>query len=315
MTLAQPEPANFKEAMASTNSPLWMKAMINEINSIQANGTIELVPRPPGCRPVGVHWLYQIKYKADRSVDCYKAHWVAKGYSQQYSINYKETYTPVMHIKHLWLALAYAALLRLSVHQVDVVTAFLQAELHEVIHVNQPEGFKSIEHPDYMCHLRRSLYSLKQALLAWNLTLNKHLLSQGFVPSEADPCLYVKGQGCEIMILAIYVDDCILIADVWNIPKLKKVLSNHFEIKDLGPIKSILRIEVICNEEQGTLCLQQQGHILTILEKLKMSDCMPNQTPLPVGLQLVKIDSTLVDCKQILYRSAIGKLLYIAIVS
>jgi hypothetical protein len=46
-----------------------------------------------------------------------------------------------------------------------------------------------------------------------------------------------------------------------------------------------------------------------------MSDCTPNQTPLPVGLQLVKIDSTPVDCKQILYRSAIGKLLYVAIAS
>jgi hypothetical protein len=213
-----------------------------------------------------VCWLYKIKYKANRSVDHYKAHWVAKGYSQQYSINYKETYTPIMHIKHLQLALTYAALLRLSVHQVDIIMAFLQAKLHKVIHIDQPEGFKSIKHPDYMCHLHHSLYSLKQAPLAWNLTLNKHLLSQGFIPSEADPCLYVKGQGHKIMILAIYVNDCILIADAWNIPKLKKVLSDHFEIKDLGPIKSILRIEVICNEEQGTLCLQQQGHILAILE-------------------------------------------------
>jgi hypothetical protein len=289
--------------------------MRDEINSIKSNGTIELVPRPAGCRPVGARWLYKIKYNADGSVDRYKARWVAKGYSQQHGVDYDETYAPVMRIEHLRLALAYAALLGLSIHQVDVVTALLQATLQEVVHVDQPEGFMSSAHPNYTCRLRRSLYGLKQAPLAWNRTLDVHLRACGFTPSESDPCFYVKGQGREIMIIAVYVDDCVLIADERNIPKLKAILSGRFKVKDLGPTRSILGIEVIRDEKQGTLCLRQRGHILAILETFQMTDSAPNQTPLPVGLQLLKIDATPDNCKKLPYRSAIGKLLYVAIAS
>jgi len=44
----------------------------------------------------------------------------------------------------------------------DVDNAFLQALLNEDIYISQAEGFQSKEHPDYVCHLIRALYGLKQ---------------------------------------------------------------------------------------------------------------------------------------------------------
>ncbi len=249
------KPTSFKEAMASPKNVHWLLAMQEEMQSIWDNNTMELVPLLPGCCTMGAQWLFKIKYKADGSVNKYKARWVAKGYSQQHGVDYDTTYAPVVRIEHLRLLLAYATALGLSVHQMDVVTAFLQAELKEVVYVDQPEGFKSPDKPNHICRLCRSLYGLKQAPLAWNQMLDKHLRASGFSPVESDPCVYVKGKGRDILIISVYVDDCLLIAADHNIGKLKSVLADCFKMKDLGPVHSIRGIEVICNEEAGTLHL------------------------------------------------------------
>lgn len=211
------------------------------------------------------------------------------------------------------MLLAYAAALGLAVHQADVVMAFLQADLCEVVHADQPEGFELAKYLTHVCWLIKSLYGQKQALLVWNIMIDQHLCDVGFVPTSADPCVYIKGQGCDIMIILIYIDDCLLIADNSNIPMLKWVLSNHFNMKDLSQVASILRIEVLHNEEAGSLCLHQHRHILSTLEAFHLTDSKPTQTPLPISLQLTKIDCTPDDCKDLPYRSAIGKLLYITL--
>ncbi|GMF51253.1 unnamed protein product [Phytophthora lilii] len=45
----------------------------------------------------------------------------------------------------------------------DVKTAFLNGLLDEDIYMVQPEGYTDEERPDYVCHLKRSLYGLKQS--------------------------------------------------------------------------------------------------------------------------------------------------------
>ena len=55
----------------------------------------------------------------------YKAHRVAKGYSQQYGLDYDETFRPVARFESLRTLLALAVQDGLYVHQMDVMTAFL----------------------------------------------------------------------------------------------------------------------------------------------------------------------------------------------
>jgi hypothetical protein len=55
--------------------------MMEEYASIRNNDIWEVVPRPEGKKVVGSKWIYKIKHATDGSVDKYKAHFVAKGFS------------------------------------------------------------------------------------------------------------------------------------------------------------------------------------------------------------------------------------------
>ena len=64
--------------------PRWKVIMNAEMKSLQKNETWELVDCPPGKKPVGCHWIYNVKYKENSSIERYKARLVAKGCTQTY---------------------------------------------------------------------------------------------------------------------------------------------------------------------------------------------------------------------------------------
>jgi len=213
------------------------------------------VPRPPGCKPVRAKWVYKVKLLANGSVECYKAHWVAKGYNQRFGIDYDQKFAPVMRMENLCTLLAIACILNLDVQQMDVDLAFLQAELKEEIYIDQPEGFEDEKHPEWVCLLLCSLYGLKQAPCEWNKMIDKHLCKFGFLPTAIDPCIYVKVEGCHPIYIAIYVDDCVIVAQSEHMSRIKRVLSDCFKMKDLGVAKSVLSLEVMHDWNRGTISI------------------------------------------------------------
>jgi hypothetical protein len=73
------EPASFVEA---EHSPSWRKAMMEEMDSIEENGTWSLIDLPPGRKLIVVKWVFKVKRDKHGAVSKHKAHLVIKGYAQ-----------------------------------------------------------------------------------------------------------------------------------------------------------------------------------------------------------------------------------------
>ena len=69
--------------------------MIEEMNSLDANGTCDLVHLLIGRKATGCKWVFSVKVNPNRSVALLKAHLVAKRYAQTYRVDYSNTFSPV----------------------------------------------------------------------------------------------------------------------------------------------------------------------------------------------------------------------------
>ena len=88
---------------------------------------------------------------------------MAKGYTQKKGEDFFDTYSHVARLTTIQVLLSLAASHDLLIHQMDVKTAFLNGELEEEIHTDQPDGFVANGQEGMVCKLLKSLYGLKQA--------------------------------------------------------------------------------------------------------------------------------------------------------
>nr|GEX53089.1 copia protein [Tanacetum cinerariifolium] len=85
--------------------------------------------------------------------------------------------------------LAYVARINMVVYQMDVKTAFLNANLWEEFYVSRPDGFVDTDDPNHVYKLKKALYGLKQALRTWYDMLSSFLISQDFSKGSLDPTI------------------------------------------------------------------------------------------------------------------------------
>ena len=126
----------------------------------------------------------------------------------------------------------------------DVQNAFLHGALHEEVYMLPPPGYRR-QGETMVCRLHKSLYRLKQASRSWFQRFSSTIQEVGFQQSHADYSLFTKVCGHSITVVLLYVDDMIIAGNNEEaISQLKQFLSGCFRIKDLGPLKYFLGVEV-----------------------------------------------------------------------
>ena len=301
------EPSSYAKA---SQHDCWIKAMQAELDALQSNETWRLTPLPPHKTAIGCRWIYKIKHRADGSIERYKARLVAKGYTQMEGLDYLDTFSPVAKLTTVRFLLAIAAMNNWHLRQLDVNNAFLHGELDEEVYMQVPPGL-TIQNPNLVCRLQRSLYGLKQASRQWFLKLSSLLTTHGFQKSQLDHSLFLRFTGSITTILLVYVDDIILTGNSSSeIQEIITILDQTFKIKDLGNLKYFLGLEVA--RSSNGIHLSQRKYTLDILSDSGMLGCRPNTTPMDYSTKLHTTAGTpLSDAESSSYRRLVGRLIYL----
>ena len=304
------DPLSVKEAKERSDWPKWKTAMDTEITQLTKRGTYKLVDLPPDRQAIASKWVYRIKRDHIGEITKHKARLVAKGCSQIPGIDFVETFAPVMRLETFRLLIVLATNLGLIIHVVDVVGAYLNGVLEEVIFMLQPPEYD--DGTGRVWQLLKPLYGLKQAGRAWNEELNQTFLKMNFTWLFSDQCIYIRHTDHDLLITSVHIDDMtILGSDIDAIAGMKAELGNYFTITDLGEAKQIVGLELERDLENGTLKIMQSQYIKRVLEKFGMIDSHPVSTPLDPNVKLIRTpDDEHHDIPE--YRSAIGSLMYAA---
>ena len=290
--------------------------MRDEIQSMRHNGVWELIELPDSHRPIGCKWVYKTKRDSKGKVEKFKARLVAKGFTQREGVDYEATFSPVSSKDSFRVIMALVAHFDMELHQMDVKTAFLNGDLNEEVYMMQPEGFVANDSGKLVCRLKKSIYGLKQASRQWYLKFHSVVASYGFVKNKVDQCIYCKVSGRKFIFLILYVDDILLASsDLGLLHETKRMLSNNFDMKDLGEASFVLGIEINRNRSYRLLGLSQRTYVDRILERFNMQQCKPGIAPVCKGdklslSQCPHSDIEKAQIKNVPYASALGSIMY-----
>lgn len=263
----------------------WLDAVDRELKSIEKNNTWKKVSKPNNTRILDTKWVFSYKGLEDKDEDKYKARLVVRGFAQEKDKNYDEIYSPVAKMITIRGLLIIGNQLKYYFQQLDVKTAFLNGTLTEDIYIFPPQGVHSKTNEVFK--LKKSLYGLKQSSKCWNDEINNFLLRIGFIRSENDHCLYILYNENKKVFLLIYVDDIILAGpDLTHINEVKNKLMKGFLMKDKGPLKHFLGLEILYDRENGILKIHQCRYIKSILKRFCMDNCKGTDLPIDPKLKI-----------------------------
>lgn len=287
--------------------------MQKELQELIKRETWEIVARPENVNTVDSRWVYKIKWSPDRSVIKLKSRLVARGFNQEYGVNYFDTYAPVVKNSSVRLLMSISAEIGMCVEQIDIRNAYVNSDLEDEVYMDPPEGLE-IDKSTSVLKLKKSLYGLRQSAHKWSKCLNTVLRKMKFERLKSESCIYKRGARSDMIILAIYVDDIILFASNNEcVQQVKKEIQSAFEIEDIGPCEKVIGMEVKCSNNE--IVLSQSFLIESVLKSAGLLNCKGRKTPLNSGDRLLKCTEPCGECGTIdgtEYRSIVGKLNYLA---
>ena len=187
------EPPTRRLMLKWKNHAKWEEAEQDVLRSFHLCKVLHKTPPiPEGVKPLPLKRIYKLKKDLRNIILRHKARLVAQVFFQIFGIDYTDTYSPVAEFVSIRIFLAISVQLGLTIHAMDVETAFLNAQIEEDIWVEISEGTKLAANDDGIYKLQKSLYGPKQAFRNWNNDINQYIIDNDFTRLEADPWKYAK---------------------------------------------------------------------------------------------------------------------------
>jgi hypothetical protein len=260
-----------------------------------------------GMNLIDTKWIFKKKKNERGETVRYKARVVARGFTQQYGVDYRETFAPVLKTKSLRLIIALSSTTNRKIAQLDIKTAFLNADVKEDIYVLPVEGMRVRE--GHVLKLNKALYGIKQAPREWNININNTITTLGFTKCRKDECIYVKvSKSRNIIMLGLFVDDIIVsyhVTDEVEWFSLKSRLMQRYELSDIGDAHVILGMRI--TRINNYTYVDQQAYTREKLEEFNMSECRTSSTPGDVNVHL---NDSVGEVNRHTYMKLVGSLMY-----
>ena len=165
------------------------------------------------------------KFDAHGNFERKKARLVVRGF-QQPAESKKTKYAPVIIIVSMRMIFSVG---KGRARKWDVISAFLNGDLQEVVHMIAPAEMKLARNK--VLALKKAIYGLCQASICWWLKLCATLRKRGFRQSELDPCVFYRNS----VIIGFHVDNFLVTGEqetaFWE-------LSKFFTLRDEGEVTS-----------------------------------------------------------------------------
>jgi hypothetical protein len=189
-----------------------------------------------------------------------------------------------------------------------------------------PEGYeryvkeqhnKGINTKTHCLKLTKTIYGLVQAARQWWKKCKEVLAKLDYIPSRADPCLFIKQENEKRSYLIIYVDGGGIFCETRKeIKEMIAKLSNHFVVKDLGNMETFVGWKIINNKTNDTVYIHQPKRLKHLKQKFGglVESLKEFSTPSPPRTMVKrpdKEDALIHIDQQTKYRSGVGILLYL----
>ncbi|CAI7760352.1 unnamed protein product [Closterium sp. NIES-54] len=169
-----------------------------------------------------------------------------------------------------------------------VARGFRQHDLHEATWLRRPRGFTGSFPEGTQWSLRRPVYGLRQAPREWHDTLRTTLAAPDFVPSTADPLLFLcTDTSLPPFYVLVYVDDLVFAtADTEALALVKAEVQERHTCTTMGELRSYLGLHITRDRAWRTITLTQLHMVQHVLQRFDFTWSSPQPTPLSTGHSL-----------------------------
>lgn len=229
-------------ALSSDERSKWIGAFNEKFgtlveNKIWVDDKTSCAPHDRRILPAGI--ILHVKSDGKADISRFKARPVARGKDRNESEDYDEPYASATSIELVKLIYILATRLRFEAIQLDVDGAFFYALLPESdsIWVRLPKVDGAANANGRTDRLSESLYGIRLSLKLWYSHTAAVREKIAIRRSQNYHCLFISNDRSNHVYIAAYVDNLLVVGDLFSVEKVKQQLSKTMPVRDLGTYK------------------------------------------------------------------------------
>ena len=141
------------QALSRDDTHQWQEAWDTELAQLERLRTWKIVPRPSNKPIILFSHVFKVKLGPNGEILKYKVRLIAGGHRQVKGLNYNETFVAAAKITLIRVILANAAQLDWEIDQIDIIGAYLNAEIDEDVFMEAPPGVLGANDRGKVCKL------------------------------------------------------------------------------------------------------------------------------------------------------------------